>query len=79
MGERNADPAICHKKYELLKVKLQHSILNRHQWLASNYSCFNTNEKIHGTNMIGTRMGPRVRMDVLDNRESCCPASQTMC
>ena len=79
MGDRNGDPAFCHQKHELLKVQLQYSILNGHQWLVSYYSCFNTNEKIHGINMVGTRMGPQVTMDVLDNRGSCCPASQTMC
>jgi hypothetical protein len=57
MGKRNVDPAICNAKLQLLKVKLQYSILNGHQWLASYYSCFNTKEKIHGTNMTGTRMG----------------------
>ena len=77
MGKRNVYLALCHEKHELLKVQLQYSILNRNQWLASYYSCFNTKEKIHGTNMIGTRMGPpQVSMDVRDNRDSSCPASQ---
>lgn len=58
MGERNVDPALCHEKHELLKVKIQYSILNGHQWLVSYYSCFNAKEKIHGTNMIGTRTTP---------------------
>jgi len=67
MGKRNVDPAICHEKHELLKMKLQCSILNGHQWLASIYSCFNTKEKIHGTNMIGHRMDSRDSTDLLDS------------